>query len=95
MGVTDCWIGLNDLETDESFRWLENGSTPSYTNWYGANPAVSTVQNCVKKKASQDGTWDDVGCFKTLNYACSMAAVNSCEESNMSTTSPTSTATIS
>ena len=56
-----------------------------YTNWYGANPAISTIQNCVKKKASQDGALDGVCCGKTLNYACSMAPGNSWYESTTST----------
>ena len=35
----------NELEPDETFVCLEAGSSASYTNWYGANPAISTVQN--------------------------------------------------
>ena len=74
----DCWIGLNDKTTDTVFLWLEDSSPPTYSNWYGSNPGLSTVQNCVKKKSAQNGQWDDVGCGKSINYACSMAAVQSC-----------------
>jgi len=74
-GSVDCWIGLNDAAVDQSFVWTEDSSAlGSYTNWYGSNPAAHATQNCVKKKANQNGQWDDVGCGKTLNYACSMVA---------------------
>ena len=74
----DCWIGLNDIASDGSMVWTEDGSSAAFTNWYGNNPATSTVQNCVKKKLTQEGKWDDVGCGKELDYACSMAATDSC-----------------
>jgi len=88
-GLTDlmypdvnCYIGLNDISTVGSFVWAEDDSTlGDYTNWYGRNPSLtSTVQNCVVKKATKKGKWNDVGCNKRLgaNYACSMPATPSC-----------------
>ena len=79
----DCWIGLDDKAAEGTFVWTEDGSTPVYTNWYPNNPSPHTVQNCVKKKFLgssnvNNGKWDDVGCGKLLNYACSMAAIDSC-----------------
>ena len=79
----DCWIGLDDKATDGTFVWNEDGSTPTYTNWYGSNPVLHAVQNCVKKKLLTSGNvnqgkWDDVGCGKELDYACSMPAIDSC-----------------
>ena len=64
----DTWIGLNDHSTEGSWQWLENmAALGSYTNWYGTNPNVdNTIQNCVVKKKSQNGEWDDVGCGKDL-----------------------------
>ena len=84
----DCWIGLDDKVTDGTFVWTGDGSAPAYTNWYGTNPNPHAVQNCVKKRGAltnadgssnvNNGKWDDVGCGKLLNYACSMAAIDSC-----------------
>jgi len=77
--TVDCWIGLNDLSTEGTFVWEEDGSSPVYTNWYSVNPTgasanAQAVQDCVLKKAKQSGMWDDVGCNKLKNFACSMAA---------------------
>ena len=41
------------------------------------NPPNSNV-NCVKKMKEKEGQWNDVGCSKQLNYACSMEAVKTC-----------------
>jgi len=73
--TVDCYIGLNDLATEGKFVWTEDGTEPTFTNWYGTNPRTHTVQNCVVKKSKQSGKWDDVGCNKSINYACSMPAV--------------------
>ena len=71
---------LNDIAADGTFVWADDAALGTYTNWYGSNPALHAVQNCVIKKADQDGKWDDVGCGKTdISYACSMPAIDSCK----------------
>merc|ERR1719430_816016 len=81
-GINNCYIGLNDISAEGSFVWQVDGSaleTYSYTNWYANNPTFNTVQNCVMKKASQNGQWDDVGCSKTTyTYVCRMEAEETC-----------------
>jgi len=78
--TADTWTGLNDHDAEGTFTWqADSAPLSSYTNWYGSNPRVSTVQNCVVKKMSQAGQWDDVGCKKNLPSACRMDAVTSVE----------------
>jgi hypothetical protein len=80
----DTWIGLNDKTTDDSYTWIEDNSAlirgTSYENWFGtSNPlAGSNGSDCIKKQYAKTGQWNDVGCSKTMNYACSMPAVSSC-----------------
>merc|ERR1712130_716109 len=80
IGGSDTWIGLNDIAVDETFVW-QDGSSASYTNWFGTGNPISpanTNVNCVKMQASKSGQWNDIGCGKELNYASSMDAVDSC-----------------
>merc|ERR1712181_202908 len=91
----DTWIGLNDIDVDETFVW-QDGSSASYTNWFGSGNPISpanTNVNCVKKQANKDGQWNDIGCSKELNYACSMAAADSCATTTTTTTTTTYAAT--
>ena len=76
----DCWIGLDDIKADTVFTLVEDGSRlRSYTDWYGSNPASRVVQNCLVKKSAQSGQWNVVSCGKSLNFACSMVATESCD----------------
>merc|ERR1712130_992369 len=79
IGGSDTWIGLNDIDVDETFVWQDGSS------------AANTNVNCVKMQASKSGQWNDIGCGKELNYACSMDAVDSC--ATTTTTTPTTTTT--
>merc|ERR1712210_182594 len=81
----------NDIDVDETFVW-QDGSTASYTNWFGTSNPISpanTNVNCVKMQANKSGQWNDIGCGKELNYACSMDAVDSCATTTTTTTTTT------
>merc|ERR1712212_1337429 len=93
IGSSDTWIGLNDIDVDETFVW-QDGSTASYTNWFGTGNPISpanTNVNCVKMQAAKSGQWNDIGCGKELNYACSMDAVDSCATTTTTTTTTRTT----
>merc|ERR1711971_1396627 len=71
---------------------MGDGSSLSYTNWFGSGNPISpanTNVNCVKKQSNQNGQWNDIGCSKELNYACSMAAADSCATTTTTTTTTT------
>merc|ERR1712210_294488 len=88
MITDDAWIGLNDIAVDETFVWQDD-STASYTNWFGTGNPISpanTNVNCVKMQFSKSGQWNDIGCGKELNYACSMDAVDSCATTTIAAT---------
>merc|ERR1712055_81349 len=78
----DCYIGLNDITTPDTWVWEGTGTTHTkgvdYGNWYSGNPAVHATQNCVLMKKDQSWEWDDLVCGKDIQYACRKEATSTC-----------------
>ncbi|XP_078493515.1 uncharacterized protein LOC100176392 isoform X1 [Ciona intestinalis] len=66
----DVWIGLNDFETSNYFKWSD-GSTVSYTNWNFNEPGGDGSGHCTKMYKFS-GFWNNKDCTKELNYMCKM-----------------------
>ncbi|KAI6646294.1 Mannose-binding protein C [Oopsacas minuta] len=59
-GYVDCWIGFNDIITENSFGWVDDSSV-SYTNWgYGQPNEGSGDEDCVQ--ITPDSYWYDISC---------------------------------
>ena len=77
------WIGLNDRETDTSFKWVNsNLQTLSFTKWASNEPNHFTGEDCVELWSSysrryddeggvrrewSQGAWNDDRCLKTID----------------------------
>uniref|UniRef100_H2XKA0 C-type lectin domain-containing protein n=1 Tax=Ciona intestinalis TaxID=7719 RepID=H2XKA0_CIOIN len=66
----DVWIGLNDFETSNYFKWSD-GSTVTYTNWNFNEPGGDGSGHCTKMYKFS-GFWNNKDCSKELNYMCKM-----------------------
>ncbi|XP_064113417.1 CD209 antigen-like protein E isoform X4 [Macrobrachium nipponense] len=48
-----CWIGLNDIDTENCFKWsVDNSSIQdngNYSSWAGSQPHNDSGQDCVGK----------------------------------------------
>ncbi|XP_071827139.1 macrophage mannose receptor 1-like isoform X2 [Apostichopus japonicus] len=75
------WIGLNDLNSEDSWEWSD-GSTNSYTNWNSNEPNNSNDrENCAAMRWSEDGSWNDADCDTTYYFICKYPLVTaSCAE---------------
>ena len=64
-----CWIGLNDLNTEQTFVWAD-GSSNSYRNWDPGQPDnAGSNQDCTLMWTL--GYWDDNSCSVTKGcYFC-------------------------
>lgn len=66
--VIDWWIGLNDLETEGTFRWL-SGEPVAYTRWASGEPNNINNEDCAQ--LYPDGTWNDKACSSPwYRYLC-------------------------
>ena len=60
----DYWIGLTDLSSEGTFRWVESHKEPEHSNWGPAQPDNYENQDCVVKDFKNDdsGSWNDLEC---------------------------------
>ena len=73
--TSDAWIGLNDLDTQDTYVWSD-GTTYSYTSWDDGQPSnTNNKQDCVVIRNT--GKWDDVTCGGSRAYVCKTSASTS------------------
>ena len=65
-----CWIGLNDIDNENTFVWAD-GSSSTYRKWNSGEPNDSGGnEDCVHIFGTE--YWNDIPCTHTLGcYFCS------------------------
>eukprot|EP01084_Bolivina_argentea_P112380 200431_1 len=73
LGSGDCWIGLNDFKTPDTYLWMANDSINiSYSNWNSGYPN-HLDKSCVYMESSLNGEWRDAACTMSLHFICNDA----------------------
>jgi len=67
-GTTNTYIGLDDLTTEGTFRWVTNQAL-GYEHFEGQEPNNNNVEDCVVINGG-DGTWNDVNCGVVTPAVC-------------------------
>jgi hypothetical protein len=57
-----CWIGLSDQATEGTPLW-QDGTSPTYTNWYAGGDNNDNAQDCVTISGTQQA-WTDYGSWE-------------------------------
>ena len=66
------WIGLNNINLEQSFNTWVDGYTVIYTNWAEDYPMDKLgVENCV---ASKNGMWVNMPCETMNAFVCKKKA---------------------
>ena len=66
--VGECWIGLNNLNSENAFVWAD-GSTDTYRLWSTTETNGEGSEDCVGTLAN--GYWSDNACVSKLScYFC-------------------------
>ncbi|KAG7254781.1 hypothetical protein CRUP_013303, partial [Coryphaenoides rupestris] len=70
---TKAWMGLNDMETEGNWIWLDR-TTPTTTYWQSGQPnSYGGNQDCVEfihKSSGQLGEWNDDSCDAKNPWIC-------------------------
>ena len=70
------YIGLNDIEKNGTYVWLQGTEATSFTNWHSGHPKAGTAENsrdCVTiflKTQSENGKWKTKQCNFTFRFIC-------------------------
>lgn len=77
MGICSAgkyWIGLNDIATESTWRWIGSGLNATVTHWHPGQPDNDdNNENCVHTDGTHAGSWNDAECAVTshmLYYIC-------------------------
>ncbi|XP_053407165.1 perlucin-like protein [Mercenaria mercenaria] len=71
------WIGLNDLQEEGSWVWVDSNEAVSYTNWYPGQPDnEASNENCAHLNPVYNDLWNDKECYSLLNYICEKTSEN-------------------
>ena len=70
MITTDTWVGLNDLDTADTYVWSDAPMrTPGFFHWAGVEPDRSN-EHCVTLSNETDHGWHDGNCVWSLQSLC-------------------------
>ncbi len=67
LGVSNPWIGLNDIGTEGLFLWTD-GTVPTYTNWNSGEPNNAGNEDCAQ--LLNTGKWNDLQCATAQSILC-------------------------
>lgn len=65
------WIGINDLQEEGTWVWVNSNTEATFTNWTRGQPdnAVNN-ENCGIIQKGYNYLWNDGQCYAALNYIC-------------------------
>ncbi|XP_069813267.1 collectin-10 [Dendropsophus ebraccatus] len=69
LGLLRVFIGVNDIEREKQFMYVDNTLVQNYSGWKAGEPNDgSGEEDCVEMLSS--GTWNDVDCNLTIYFVC-------------------------
>lgn len=74
-GPTDAWIGLDDLQVEGSFTWVDHTplASAAFQPWDDGQPddgGETHDEDCVFLESDGSGAWNDGHCAVTRPYVC-------------------------
>ncbi|KAL8582533.1 hypothetical protein ACOMHN_066797 [Nucella lapillus] len=94
----DYWIGLSDLQTEDTWLWVDNTTVSGFLNWAAGEPnSLGQEEDCGSvwgtRGQSLMGKWNDKACHTQQHFVCQkqpiIRATTPMDHSTSTTTSPT------
>ncbi|XP_060576651.1 perlucin-like protein [Ruditapes philippinarum] len=65
------WIGLTDYNTEGTFRWIDDKSSPTFQNWaYNQPDNAQNREDCVHLITRLNFKWNDRPCLDRIKSIC-------------------------
>lgn len=69
LGLLRVFIGINDLEKEKQFMYVDNTPLQTFSSWKSGEPNdKSGYEDCVEMLST--GAWNDVDCQLTIYFVC-------------------------
>ena len=77
------WLGISDIATEGRWVSAQVGTAVTYTPWSKGEPSGGKSENCGMLQ-ERTGLWNDISCYKNLNYICEREGNSQVSSSNTS-----------
>nr|XP_054765362.1 perlucin-like protein [Lytechinus pictus] len=69
-GDFNYWIGLNDLDGDGIYTWINRTTMSGYSNLRAVSQRPAGPGECIRLRAKHDGQWDEANCTDLRRHIC-------------------------
>jgi collectin sub-family protein 12 len=65
------WIGLTDADREGDFKWVDDNSRISFSDWCPPQPDNGgNKEDCTHIYAKWEYKWNDLNCLTPVKYIC-------------------------
>ncbi|XP_076111671.1 perlucin-like protein [Mytilus galloprovincialis] len=76
------WMGMADLKNEGDWRWVNDSSAVSYSNWNGGQPDNASNEDCGHFWPAVNYEWNDIMCnIDQMGYICECSDASNCRPS--------------
>uniref|UniRef100_A0A669BPT0 C-type lectin domain-containing protein n=1 Tax=Oreochromis niloticus TaxID=8128 RepID=A0A669BPT0_ORENI len=74
--IKRTWIGLNDIEQEGTWKWVDDGTPLTLTYWGRYQPDNGGEEDCVHVGRDKQKSWNDLSCSSSYQWICEKVPEN-------------------
>ncbi|XP_076111679.1 perlucin-like protein [Mytilus galloprovincialis] len=76
------WMGMADIKNEGDWRWVNDSSAVSYSNWNRGQPNNANNEDCGHFWSAVNYEWNDIMCnTDQMGYICECSDSSNCRPS--------------